>query len=176
MLVAVVGQRDALDQLHDEEGPPGLGRAGVEHLGDVRVVHQGQGLSLRLEPRQHRPRVHSLLDQLERHLPPHRLGLLGEVDAFPSAFADLLAELVPTGDDAADQRAQGACWTIAGRWAGRGMWACGLRRLVAAWTPAGGHHRALFRLPGAPRGIVFSSTMFDSHIGDIRRVEVGRCF
>ena len=31
-------------------GRPAVGRAGVEHLGDVRVVHQRQGLPLGLEP------------------------------------------------------------------------------------------------------------------------------
>ena len=30
-------------------GRPGLGRAGVEHLGDVRMVHQRQRLPLGLE-------------------------------------------------------------------------------------------------------------------------------
>ena len=49
-LVAVLGDRDALDQLHHEERPAAVGRAGVEHAGDVRVVHQRQGLPLGLEP------------------------------------------------------------------------------------------------------------------------------
>ena len=44
VLVAVVGDGDALDQLHDEVGPAAVGGPGVEHLGDVGVVHQGQGL------------------------------------------------------------------------------------------------------------------------------------
>ena len=104
VLVAVVGERDALDQLHDEERPAAVGGAGVEHLGDVRVVHQRQGLPLGLEPGQDGPRVHARLDQLERHLPLDRLGLLGEVDAAHAPFADLLAELVPAGDDGADER------------------------------------------------------------------------
>ena len=52
VLVAILGERDALDQFHHEERPAGLGRAGVEDLGDVRVVHQRQGLPLRLEPGQ----------------------------------------------------------------------------------------------------------------------------
>ena len=50
VLVAVLGDRDALDQLHDEVRPAGVGRAGVEDLGDVGVVHQRQGLPLGLEP------------------------------------------------------------------------------------------------------------------------------
>ena len=48
--VAVVGDRDALDQLHDEVGPAAVGRAGIEHPGDVGVVHQRQRLPLGLEP------------------------------------------------------------------------------------------------------------------------------
>ena len=53
VLVAVLGDRHALDQFHDEVRPARVGRAGVEHLGDVRVVHQGQGLPLGLEPGEH---------------------------------------------------------------------------------------------------------------------------
>ena len=62
-------------------GRPSVGRPGVEHLGDVRVVHQGQGLPLRLEPGQDLPRVHPRLDQLDGHLPADRLGLLGHQTA-----------------------------------------------------------------------------------------------
>ena len=36
-------------------GRPAVGGAGVEHLGDVRVVHQGQGLPLGLEAGEHLP-------------------------------------------------------------------------------------------------------------------------
>ena len=50
---SVIG--DALDQFHDEERPAVGGRAGVEHLGDVRVVHQGQRLPLGLEAGEHLP-------------------------------------------------------------------------------------------------------------------------
>ena len=50
VVVAEPGDRHAVDQFHDEVRPAGFGRAGVEDLGDVRVVHQGQGLPLRLEP------------------------------------------------------------------------------------------------------------------------------
>ena len=104
VLVAVVGERDALDQLHDEERPAAVGGAGVEDPGDVRVVHQRQGLPLGLEPGEHRPRIHARLDQLERDLPLDRLRLFGEVDAPHPPFADLLAELVPARDHAADGR------------------------------------------------------------------------
>ncbi len=48
--VAILGDGHSLDQLHDEERPAAVGGAGVENLGDVVVVHQGQGLALGLEP------------------------------------------------------------------------------------------------------------------------------
>ena len=44
--VAILGDGDALDQFHDEVGPAALGRAAVQHLGDMGMVHQGQGLPL----------------------------------------------------------------------------------------------------------------------------------
>ena len=72
---SVIGH--ALDQLHDEVGAALLGRPGVEHLGDVGVVHQGQGLALGLEPGEHLAGVHAGLDDLQRHDPLHRLRLLG---------------------------------------------------------------------------------------------------
>ena len=49
VVVAVLGDRHALDQFHDEVGPAGVGGAGVEDPGDVGVVHQGQRLPLGLE-------------------------------------------------------------------------------------------------------------------------------
>ena len=59
VLVAVPGDRHPLDEVHDEVRPAGAGRAGVEHAGDVRVVHQGQGLPLGLEAGDDLPRVHA---------------------------------------------------------------------------------------------------------------------
>ena len=64
-LVAVPGDRDALDQLHDEVRPARVGGAGVEDPGDVGVVHQRQGLALGLEPGQHLAAVHAGLDHLQ---------------------------------------------------------------------------------------------------------------
>ena len=48
-VVAVVGDGHALDQFHHEEGSARVGRAGVENLGDVGMIHQGQSLPLGLE-------------------------------------------------------------------------------------------------------------------------------
>ena len=79
VLVAVIGDPDPSHQFHHEVGPAGLGRAGVEHLGDVRVVHQRQRLALGLEPGDDLPRVHAQLDDLEGDPAAHRLLLLGHV-------------------------------------------------------------------------------------------------
>jgi hypothetical protein len=67
-IVAELRQRDALDVLHDEERPAALGRASFQDLGDVRVIHHGQGLAFLLETSQDRLGVHPSLDQLEGHL------------------------------------------------------------------------------------------------------------
>ncbi len=104
VLVAVTRERDALDQLHHEERPAAFGRPGVEELGDVRVVHERQGLPLRLEPGQHGLRVEPRLDQLERHCALHWFGLLGEIDRAHAPLADLLAQLVTPADNTVDER------------------------------------------------------------------------
>ena len=52
-LVAILGDRHAVDQLHDEVRSAGVGRPGVQDPGDVRVIHQRQGLPLGLEPGDH---------------------------------------------------------------------------------------------------------------------------
>ena len=98
-LVAELGQRQAVDQLHDEERPVVGGHPAVNHSGDVGVLHQGQGLALLLEPLEHGSRIHPRLDQLERDLAFDRLGLLGDPDLAHPPFADLLHERVAAGDD-----------------------------------------------------------------------------
>ena len=98
--VAVFGDRHALHQLHDEVGPAAVGRARVEHLGDVRVVHHRQRLPLGLEAGDHLPGVHARLDDLQRDGPLDRLGLLGHEHDAHAAFADLLQELVGADDRA----------------------------------------------------------------------------
>ena len=85
---------DARDVLHDEVGPA-LGRgAGVEDLGDGRMIHQRQCLPLGLETRHHFARVHARLDQLDGHPAAHRLLLLGEPDLAHAAFADQLQQII----------------------------------------------------------------------------------
>jgi hypothetical protein len=93
-LVAELGEGHTFDQFHDEERPAALGGAGVEHAGDVGVVHQGQRLTLRLEARQDGFGVHPRLDDLDRDGALDRLGLLGHPDGAHAAGADLLDQLV----------------------------------------------------------------------------------
>ena len=90
MLIAELGDGDALDQLHREPRPAGGRRPGVEHLGDVRVVHHRQRLALGLEAGQHFPGVHPGLDDLQRHPAGDRLALLGHPDGAEAALANLL--------------------------------------------------------------------------------------
>ena len=74
VVVAVLGDRHAVDQLHDEVGPAAFGGAGVEDPGDVLVVHHGQGLALGLEAGDDLAAVHAGLDDLERDLAADRLA------------------------------------------------------------------------------------------------------
>ena len=65
----------------------------VEHLRDVRVIHEGQRLTLGLEPGDDLPGVHPRLDELEGDPSPHGVGLLGQVDNAEATLPDLLEEL-----------------------------------------------------------------------------------
>ena len=105
--VAVVGDRHAADQLHHEVGAAVVRAAGVEHAGDVRVIHQGQRLPLGLEPGDHVARVHPGLEDLERDLAADRLGLLGDEDQAEAALTDVLHQPV-WPDPVADFRSRWA--------------------------------------------------------------------
>ena len=125
VLVAVLRDRHALDQLHHEVRPAGVGHAGVEDLGDVRVVHQRQRLPLGLEAGDHLPRVHPRLDDLQRDLALDRRGLLGHEDRAVAALADRLEQLVAADHGAGRHRAS------AGR-IDRRRWAASKKVVAAA--------------------------------------------
>jgi hypothetical protein len=93
-VVAKLRDGDAVDQLHDEIGPAARRGVGVEDAGDVLVVHERQGLPLRLEAGEDLPAVHAGLDDLQGNLAANRMLLLGHVDDAHAAFADLLEQLV----------------------------------------------------------------------------------
>ena len=94
ILVAELGDLDAAHQFHDEIGSAGVRRAGIEHLRDVRVIHQGQSLPLGLEPGDDRFGVHAQLNYLERHAAADRFLLLGHVHDPAASLADLLQDFV----------------------------------------------------------------------------------
>ena len=60
------------------------------------MVHHRESLPLGLKPRDHLPRIHSWLDDLQRDASLDRLFLLGHVDDAHAAFADLLKQFVGT--------------------------------------------------------------------------------
>ena len=91
-----------MHQLHHEVRPAGLGGAGVEHLGDVRVVHHRQRLPLGLEAGDDLLGVQPRLDDLQRDLAADGVLLLGHVDDAEPALADPLEQLV-AADDRADR-------------------------------------------------------------------------
>ena len=128
-LVAEPGDRNALDQLHHEVGASLFGGAGVEDLGDVGVVHQGQCLAFGPEPGQDLAAVHAGLDELQRDGPPHRLGLLGHVDRAHAPLADRLEEFVRADDRARAVRRRSTDAIICGR---AGSTAGDSRKLPAA--------------------------------------------
>src|SRR5207247_402627 len=113
LLIAEIGDRHALDKFHDEVGATRggtspssdrigslaitatfAGRAAVEYLGDIGVIHQREGLPLGLETGDDLPGVHAGFDDLEGHFAPDGLLLLGDVDHAHAAFADLFQQLV----------------------------------------------------------------------------------
>ena len=96
VLVAIVGDSNAADQLHYKVGSSVLGSAGVEDLGDVRMVHHRQRLAFRSEAGNDLARVHTWLDNLEGNAAADRLLLFGYINNPTSAFTDLLAQFVMT--------------------------------------------------------------------------------
>src|SRR6185369_3612229 len=78
----------------DEVGPTIFCRAGVMHLGDVRVVHHRQRLPLGFEATDHLAGVHARPDHLERDAAADWPLLLGEEHDAEATFADLLEQLV----------------------------------------------------------------------------------
>ena len=94
VFVTVLGDGLTFDQFHHEVRPTTVGRAGIEYAGDVRMVHERQGLTFRLEAGDHLPRIHARLDDLEGYLATDRLVLLSHVHDAHAAFTDLLQQLV----------------------------------------------------------------------------------
>ena len=127
-LVAELVERQAVHQLHHEKRLAAGRHPGVEHFGDVGVVHHRQSLSLLLESLEHGPRVHARLDELQGDLALDRLGLLGDPDLAHAPFADLLKQCIAAGDQdvGSGRRPYSAVIEIGAGWAS-GMGVCTAR-------------------------------------------------
>ncbi len=99
-VVTVFGDRNPLDQFHHKIWPACIRAPGIEHAGDVGMIHHRQRLPFRFEARDHLRAIHPRLDNFECDAPADGLLLLGHVDYAHSPFTDLLEELVT-----ADERA-----------------------------------------------------------------------
>ena len=102
LLIAVLGDRSATYELHDEVGVAGFGGPGVVNAGDIRMFHQGEGLALGFETRDDLLGIHSRLDDLECHPAAHRGSLFSQVNDAHSAFAKRLQQLVRPDDGGGD--------------------------------------------------------------------------
>ena len=118
-LVAVLGDGQAGDVLHDEVGAAFGRGAGIEHLGDVGMFHERQRLAFGLEAGDDGTGVHAGLDQLDRHDAVKGRGLLGAPDFSHAPDADPLHQPV---------RADGGGRCLIG---GRGL-SVGVRGLIHA--------------------------------------------
>src|SRR5262249_51174872 len=102
--------------------------AGVEYAGDIRMVHQCQGLPLGLEAGDDLAGIHAMLDDFEGDAALDGLTLLGHEDDSEATFADLLEGSVTA--DGGDGRG-------AGGWGGRSD----RRRTIERGTDRGGYGR-----------------------------------
>ncbi len=125
VLVAVVGDLYPAHQVHHEERPARLSGTRIQHLGDIRMVHQGQRLPLGLEASDDLSRIHPQLDDLEGDAAFDRFALLGHIHHAKAAFTDLFQQLV-----AANQCAR---LFLDRQW--------GLERGWVSSLPSGRHHR-----------------------------------
>ncbi len=76
------------------EPPTALRATTVEDLGDVGMIHHGQGLALGFEAGDDLVGVHAQLDDLQRHAPADRVLLLGHINHAEAAFSDHLEQRV----------------------------------------------------------------------------------
>src|SRR5690242_1011838 len=96
-LMAVLGDRDSVHEFHCEVWPAVFGGTSIEHAGDIGMVHQGQRLPFGFEPDDDLPRIHSWLDDLQRHLASNGCLLQREIDNSHPSFAEGIENLVGTG-------------------------------------------------------------------------------
>src|SRR5579863_4406636 len=110
LLVAVGGNGQAGNVLHDEVGLAFGSGVGVEDLGDGRVIHDGQRLPLEVETLESGGIVTASLNQLERDTAHDGSGLFGEPDLSHTTFAEFAEETI-----ASDGTEAGGCDGASGR-------------------------------------------------------------
>ena len=71
---------------------------GIQHLGDIGVIHQRQRLALRLEAGDDLASIHARFNDFQGHRAADGMLLLGDEDQSHAALADLFHQLVrPNG-------------------------------------------------------------------------------
>ena len=86
---AVIGHGISCDIFHHEIRSPFIGRSRIDHAGDMRMVHSGEGLSFCFEARDHAFGIQSQFEDLQGDLSFDRKALLGEINGPAPAFANL---------------------------------------------------------------------------------------
>ena len=94
VLITEVREPHAMHQFHDKKRTTTLRRAGVQHPGNVRMIHQCQCLLLRLEPGDDTLRIHAELDDLERHPAADWQLLFRHINHPATALANFLEQFV----------------------------------------------------------------------------------
>src|SRR5262249_524943 len=94
VLVAKVSDGYAFEQLHHEVGQTRDRSAPVKDLRDIGMIHDGQGLPLRLEASNNLARIQPALEQLQSDPAANGLRLLSDEDNAKTPFTDLLKQLV----------------------------------------------------------------------------------
>lgn len=88
-LIAIGRDRGARHVLHHEPGAAVREQAGTEDLRDRRMTQLRQEAAFGVEARQRSAIACPGTQDLDRHLPAHRLGLLAEVDHAEGTFSEL---------------------------------------------------------------------------------------
>ena len=94
VLVTKLSNLHPLHQFHHKVRPAGARRARIQHLGDVRMIHERECLALGVEPGNHIPGVHPELDDLQCHQTLYRFLLGCQVHGPAAALPELLQQFI----------------------------------------------------------------------------------
>jgi hypothetical protein len=94
VLIAIVGDFDAPHELHHKEWSTSFGGSGIQHLGNVWMIHQRQRLTLGVEAGYDLLGVHAQLDHFQGDFAADGLFLFRHVNHTATTFANLLEQLV----------------------------------------------------------------------------------